>query len=296
MKLFDETKPFYKGNLHTHTTRSDGKHTPEEVMQEYASHGYDFLALTDHWKVGQERRFGKMLVLPGVEYDFTFPTQVLHIVALLPNSDCVNRIARGMSCGEIVDEVNANGGVAIAAHPAWSLNTPDFLVKLAGVEIAEVFNSVSNEPLNARRGDASQILDLTAANGKLYRQVAADDAHFYVGEQCRSYIMLQAEELSVPGILDALRAGRFYATQGPRFFGAELSGNRLIVRTSPVNLCTFSSNQYWVTGRCRVGTDMTENVYEIQPGERFIRCEIADAQGNRAWLSPIAVNGAPDGR
>lgn len=289
MKLFDETKRFFKGNLHMHTTCSDGVHTPEEVMREYASNGYDFIALTDHWKVGSERKYDNMLVLPGVEYDFTFAAQVLHLVALLPDAKCVEGIVRGISHDEVIRRVNECGGVPIAAHPAWSLNTPDFLKSLDGVELSEVYNTLSDEPLNARRGDSGQILDVTAANGKLFKHVAADDAHFYVGEQCRSYIMLQAEDLSVGSILNALRAGRFYATQGPEFLDVELAGNTLIVRTSPVNLCTFSSNNYWVAGRCRTGNGMTENIYEIQPGERFVRCEIADEHGNRAWLSPISL-------
>ena len=290
MKLFDENKRFYKGNLHTHTTCSDGKLTPDEVLQEYADHGYDFIALTDHWKVGSERRFKDMLVLPGVEYDFTFDTQVLHLVSLLPDSRCADGIVRSMSHAEIIERVNACGGLSIAAHPAWSLNTHDFLASLDGVDIAEVFNTLSDEPLNARRGNSAQILDVAAANGKLFLHVASDDSHFYVGEQCRSYIMLQADKLDVPDVLDALRAGRFYATQGPEFLDVEHCGNKLIVRTSPVCICTFSSNKYWVEGRCRTGKDMTENIYEIQPGEKFIRCEIADEYGNRAWLSPISLD------
>ncbi|MEL6317668.1 MAG: phosphotransferase, partial [Pseudomonadota bacterium] len=40
---------FYKGNLHTHSTRSDGGLDPEEVCRRYRERGYDFLALTDHF-------------------------------------------------------------------------------------------------------------------------------------------------------------------------------------------------------------------------------------------------------
>ena len=40
---------FYRGNLHTHSTRSDGLKSPEEVVAVYRDHGYDFLALTDHF-------------------------------------------------------------------------------------------------------------------------------------------------------------------------------------------------------------------------------------------------------
>lgn len=48
-------KIWYKGNLHTHTTNSDGAYTPEETIALYKSKDYDFLALTDHWFHGEGR-------------------------------------------------------------------------------------------------------------------------------------------------------------------------------------------------------------------------------------------------
>jgi hypothetical protein len=41
-------KHWYKGNLHTHTLWSDGDGFPEMAADWYKSHGYDFLALSDH--------------------------------------------------------------------------------------------------------------------------------------------------------------------------------------------------------------------------------------------------------
>ena len=49
-------KKWYKGNLHTHSTNSDGRLSPEEVIGLYREEGYDFLALTDHWFMGEERQ------------------------------------------------------------------------------------------------------------------------------------------------------------------------------------------------------------------------------------------------
>src|SRR6185369_7280863 len=37
-----------KGNLHTHTTRSDGAQPPQDVIDGYAEKAYGFLALSDH--------------------------------------------------------------------------------------------------------------------------------------------------------------------------------------------------------------------------------------------------------
>ena len=42
-----ERYPF-RGDLHIHTTRSDGREIPGVVLANYRRHGYDFMAITDH--------------------------------------------------------------------------------------------------------------------------------------------------------------------------------------------------------------------------------------------------------
>ena len=37
---------WYKGNIHTHTTESDGDEDPHKVVSRYRRHGYDFLVLS----------------------------------------------------------------------------------------------------------------------------------------------------------------------------------------------------------------------------------------------------------
>src|SRR6202158_6267552 len=66
-----------KGNLHAHTTFSDGHHPVDEVVARYRDLGYDFLAITDHEdRIQQDYWFripssdDRMIVLPGVELDY----------------------------------------------------------------------------------------------------------------------------------------------------------------------------------------------------------------------------------
>ena len=59
-----------KGGLHCHTTRSDGKGTPEEVIAKHVQNGYDFLALTDHRKYNLKNFTNlPITIVPGVEID-----------------------------------------------------------------------------------------------------------------------------------------------------------------------------------------------------------------------------------
>src|SRR5207247_7060750 len=66
-----------KGNLHAHTTFSDGRLPVEEVVTRYRDMGYDFLAITDHDELVQPDYWvslppsdEKMIILPGVELDY----------------------------------------------------------------------------------------------------------------------------------------------------------------------------------------------------------------------------------
>ena len=65
---------WYKGNLHTHTTRSDGRKTPEDTIALYRQNGYDFLAMTDHWKPSaNETAPNGMLMVAGLLYGYDDP-------------------------------------------------------------------------------------------------------------------------------------------------------------------------------------------------------------------------------
>ena len=290
MKLFRDNQPFYRANLHAHTTNSDGRLSPEECLRLYRKLGYDMVAITDHKKVTfpQEVPEG-MLHIPGIELDYNLPTQVVHLLGIGVSPKIVYPPCPKGDPQEAIDALRKYGARVILAHPAWSLNQPEFMCGLQGVSASEVWNSVSTLPYNARRADSASLLDVTAANGRVFPMVASDDTHFYGEEVARGWTMIQADKLTVPAVQEAIDQGRFYATQGPAFHQAELADGELRISCSPVDTIVFYSNNAWVTGRTRTGRDMTESVYKIQPTDTFVRCEIIDAQGRTAWLSPIAL-------
>ena len=51
MNFFGRELPVFKAALHTHSTCSDGRFRPEEVIAFYENAGFDVLAFTDHGKV-----------------------------------------------------------------------------------------------------------------------------------------------------------------------------------------------------------------------------------------------------
>ncbi len=66
-----------RGNLHAHTTFSDGRRPVDEVIARYRRMGYDFLAITDHEGWIQDDYWyrippgdDRMLVLTGIELSY----------------------------------------------------------------------------------------------------------------------------------------------------------------------------------------------------------------------------------
>ena len=57
----NETKRWYKGNLHTHTYWSDGDEYPELVLDWYKTHGYDFVALSDHNTLARDEKWVRVI-------------------------------------------------------------------------------------------------------------------------------------------------------------------------------------------------------------------------------------------
>ena len=290
MKLFSDSLPFYKANFHCHTTESDGKLDPAAVVSFYKNAGYDILSITDHRKV-TEISSSQLLLIPGIEIDYVLPGQWVHILGLGMSSSITQEWNRSGTPQEGIDLIRRLGGIAVLAHPAWSLNTPAFMRSLTGLSGVEVWNSVSTLPLNGDRADSSSLLDVTwSSGGELIPLYANDDSHPYKDEAGVAATMVQAEELTVKSVMTALRSGRFYATTGPQIHQIENRNNQeIVVHCSPAESIIFYSDCPWAAGRAVIRQDMTECSYLIQKSDHFVRIEIRDAHGRKAWSAPMKV-------
>jgi len=293
MIIFDGSRKLYKGNLHLHTTMSDGKKSIEEACEIYGEHGYDFMAITDHRKISTDTgMIGKVFAIRSAEFDFYLAGQVVHIVAVGVDKSIMDRLpASSAAVGpqKVIDEIHIAGGLAILAHPAWSLNTPEVINGLRGLDGVEVYNTASGMPFNGDRADSSTILDVAFTQGRLLNLVASDDSHWYQGEHCKSYIKVAAEELTEESIKAAIKKGDFYASQGPEFHKIELDGKVLKVWCSPVKYISIPSETPWVTGRTHAGEGLTYAEFKLNENAnlKFVRVMLVDEEGKRAWCNPI---------
>ncbi len=68
-----------------------------------------------------------------------------------------------------------------------------------------------------------------------------------------------------------------------------LDGDLLQVSSSAVETIVFYSNTVWCEDRVTTG-GVSSAAYRIKPTDTYVRVELIDRDGNRAWCSPFAVN------
>jgi hypothetical protein len=102
-------------------------------------------------------------------------------------------------------------------------------------------------------------------------------------------------------LLEALKAGNFYSSQGPRIYDLSFSAREASIDCSPVQAITL------VTGTSRalvkIGRQITGATFDLtQVGLNhrakdapavWVRATIIDAAGRRAWTNPIWVDDFP---
>jgi hypothetical protein len=226
---FDVSR-FLKGNLHTHTNRSDGNDAPEDVVAWYRSHGYQFVALTDHNLRSDPSRYGRddgFTVLSGEEISMTGAGRQVHV-----NGLCTRETIGGGAFAAATDalawataQVAAQGGVALVNHPNFDrgLTADDLLAarRASLLEIASGHPYVFSDGVGERPSHEA-LWDWSLGHDLRFAGVAVDDTHRLEGAgdppayPGRGWVEVFADRVDARVICEALRRGRLYASTGVR--------------------------------------------------------------------------------
>lgn len=292
MDFYGRELPVFKAALHNHCTVSDGLFEPNELIKMYAEKNFDVFAFTDHRKTNPVAGYDScgMTIISGIELHPKAADFVWHLLALDVPYDFPGEFATAQ---EAIDAVNATGGIIYCAHPEWCGATFADIAELKGLAGIEVYNSSCR--YNGKGNNESVWNDLTN-KGIIYPALAVDDTHSS-SELFGGWTMIAAEDKSVKSIMDALKKGQFYATQGPEFtrlsyqdgvFEAEftevveaiLIGERSLGYWEVLDDYPNYGDRRTTTKLCKPAGTRT-----LPEGRRF-RCRIKDAQGKYAW-TPI---------
>jgi hypothetical protein len=285
---------FFKGNLHTHSNRSDGALDPAAVCAAYRDAGYDFIVLTDHFmeKFGfpivdtRPFRTNAFTTILGAEVHApaTSLGELWHLLAvglppdLAPTAVTETGPALARRCLEA-------GAFLAIAHPAWYGLTKADADTIEGAHAVEIYNHTSQ--VRTDRGDSGALVDQLLASGRRIGLIAVDDAHFHCRDYFGGFVMVKAADNEPEALLSSLKAGAYYSSQGPTIESVEYGEDTVEIACSP-------ASAVMVLGRGsrasqHLAADITRVTLPLAPVRAggFARIVVVDPQGRRAWTNPV---------
>lgn len=304
LPAFSAPGQFYRGNLHTHSTLSDGCLDPQEVCRRYRAEGYDFISLTDHFIgeygypvadtrtchsddfttiPGAELHSGSMengqlwhILAVGLPYDFTPP----NAPGFMPVED--------QETGPALAQRARDAGAFVAiAHPHWSGLTLADARSITAAHSIEIYNHGC--AVGCDREGGGHVLDLLLSEGRDLTLIATDDAHFTEPDHFGGWVMVKANANEPALLLEALKAGAFYSSQGPEIRAVTVTDDAVSVETTAVSSIILQGHGQAATAIH--GRSMTRGTV---PLDRFrssdwLRITVVDAAGKRAWSNPFLL-------
>jgi len=292
----------YKGQLHAHSTRSDGSSTPQEVITNYRNSGYDFMSLTDHMQsyndpndstrnllITQNPGVTGILFIPGGEQNSTFGGKRPHI----GNINAKTPESNTLEAQTLINNIQADNGIAILNHPHWPGGaTGDTwpatsIESIHGYTAIEIFNPLIGQNLR----NAEDIWDSVLTKGTKTWGVAADDCHVQASIYCRTaYVRVFANTLDVNEIVNNIKNGNFYSGYTPH-------GKTDIQLTITVSENTISASTNIATTIEFIGsggtikkkeTNKTSATYTPTGTEKYIRIRAINGE-TVAWSNPLYI-------
>lgn len=291
---FDQPGTFYRGNTHAHSTRSDGKLTPAEVVSSYREHGYDFVAVTDHFMERfdfpvtdtTDLRTRDFTTLIGAELHGQGLENggLWHIVALGLPLDFAAQ-SPGEDGPEIAARAKAAGAFIALPHPQWTGVTTRDARTIEDFDAIEIHNEGHTN--DSDRGNGWFLADLMATAGVRFSCTAADDAHFSVRpDRFGGWICVKAEALEPDALLRAMKLGRYYSSTGPEIRNVSFTEEQILVECSEAEV--VMAGGHGSTCRFVRESGITRAVFPIAPfGNAFARITVIDRDGKKAWTNPL---------
>ena len=295
---------WYKGNVHTHTTKSDGDADPEVVVEWYKNHDYDFLVLSDHnHRTIIDGYSDALILIPGEEVS----ARILGgDIPIHLNGIGISRVVEPIDAGGVVETLQANvdliteaGGIASLNHPnaSWAYDHKD-IVQIEGATLLEVYNGWPGSNSEGAPGKYSgeEIWDNVLSTGKIIYGIAVDDAHHYsdfthtMANPGRGWIVVNAEQLTNESIIDSLIAGKFYFSTGIDIEDISMLDEGIELVISQHRDYIYNTKFIGKDGEVLKEVTGLQPKYEFSGDEEYVRASIKSSIGTRAWTQPRFLN------
>lgn len=318
---FEGEGRFYRGNIHCHSTASDGRLEAPELARRYREAGYDFLCFTEHELFTARRDLCApgFLVIAAAEWschsdrasgakDRCHHVGVIEGTQAMLDAAPLGRYQPGevfprlsfegeASARRMLDEIHGHGCIAVYNHPAWSRVRPEDMGLLGGFCAMEVHNRGCE--LENFTGFNEAHWDSLLSDGSRVRAVAADDNHNLglPDDSFGGWIMARAGSLTQDAIVQALIDGDFYATTGPEILRYGVEGGVAFMECGGVNQVNFVAGGGIGCGSTvwdlEGGDGVTRAEHRISGRERYIRIRCQRRDGKIAWSQPMFPQDTP---
>lgn len=307
-QAFINKNKMLKGNLHCHTTRSDGAVPPEEAVRIFKENGYDFLAITDH-KIYNFSNFApgcEITIIPGMEFDAgrligeeINGFRTFHTVCIGPSKADGNgfeqdqvlesaKVRDQIEYQPYLDEIHQMNNLTVYCHPEWSSTPARYFDRQQGNFAVEIWNTGC--ALDNDMDYDAPYWDELLGRGIHIFGVASDDCHKPM-HFCKGWVMVNAEN-NINDILRALNAGEFYSSCGPvinDFYVDEEKG-KVVIECSPVQKIRLHSDKHPTVIVRDENGNLTHAEIPLSSwvGDYdYVRMSVVDRDGKYAWTNPI---------
>ena len=266
-----------------------------------------FIAITDHNQLTGPPETGVvdgLLVLPGSEFSGSIPRGVggachLHVNGIgvdraLAPAATYSDIVAGLRDG--VAQARAAGGLAMINHPNWHWAFDHrAMLAVEGWHGFELWNGsrTCNNDGDAEHPATEVMWDAMLTAGRRCLGLATDDAHHLSRQKLfndaafSGWIGVWAEALETQAILTAIRAGHFYAANGPRLERLELAADRIAISLQPWDQTTHTIELIGPGGRVLERCEGHTATWTPPPDAAYVRIRVRNTQLGRLWTQPM---------
>lgn len=199
-----------EADMHIHTTCSDGKASPRDVVLHAINLGLKAVSITDHDTfMGSNiaSRYARsytmeILVVPGVEVRTDRGDILVY---------CEREVDLPRNIEKLIERAHSENCIVVPAHPfdIARLGIGEAIYEYRDWDAIEVWNSSSTKGSNYKALNAAKLLGKPG--------LANSDAHI-LEEVGVAYTIIEVDNLKVEHVLDAIKKGRVKPVFGKRPF------------------------------------------------------------------------------
>ena len=322
--LLPEGLPFFKANLHSHSSVSDGKFTPAELKKAYMEKGYSIIAFTDHEIMVPHPELASDDFLPLNGYEYAImeePTEEkksaefrkcchMCLIALEPDNQkhvCWHGVLLGNAAKY------ANYAQIDPTAPIYQrIYSPECVSEVMEEARENGFFVTYNHPAwsmedaidavnyhgmhaleifnygsyaNGWEDYQPALFDSLLRRGKEIYCIAADDNHSQ-RSMFGGWTWICAEKLEYRTITNALLNGHFYASTGPRIHKLWFEDGVIHLECSPAAEIQANYGTRRAMRQKATNTPLTYAEIPVAPENGYVRITVTDAEGNHANTNP----------